>query len=755
MRLLLLALVVDTAFAQSGGFQFATLLPAVPANRFTIADFNLDNRLDFAVASRASGAISIYLQTSEMVFVSAPGSPATLPAPAGDVASGDFNNDGKPDLAISVDGSFTPAETRVWLGVGNGQFTPKTAIGSGSAFAPHVIRAADFNRDGNMDLAVLTWGAVQVLRGDGTGNFVVSPPELFSSAGTDSDHYAGMDVGDIDGDGDTDVAVAWQGPTYTSPFRLLVASNDGRGAFSGSSVSSSAAYCCSREVQLVVADATGDARSEILVNYLAWTGPSALTPQNVMPYAGAYNGFAVADVNFDGIPDWFTAAGSLTVGINSGSSVAPAAPGSPYPFRSLYLGPIAAMDLDGDHKPDVVLRESQGLQILRNRLPYTPAVSSQQIQFPSIADAVVGGPDVRLTATASSGLPVMFSSSTTSVCDVVSKTLVRLSRSGVCTIMARQPGNQNFDPAPSIARSFTVGLSSQTITFAALADRALASETFSVAATTSSGLAVSFSAAPASVCRMAGIVVTLLSVGRCLITASQSGNSSYSAALPVTREFGVTGGPQITSISNAASYVAGRLAPESYGVLFGTGLAPDPAVLLRDASGASRSLELIFAGTTQINFVVPSGVTLGDAALIVRNVSGSAEFPVTIAATAPGLFSANGTGQGLAAAQALIVNADKSVTTLTVADGPIRVLPGTEVYLVLYGTGIRGHGPSVSATIGGRAAEVLFAGPQGSFPGLDQVNLRVPAFPNGIPASAEIRITVDDNTANPVSVQFR
>jgi uncharacterized protein (TIGR03437 family) len=145
---------------------------------------------------------------------------------------------------------------------------------------------------------------------------------------------------------------------------------------------------------------------------------------------------------------------------------------------------------------------------------------------------------------------------------------------------------------------------------------------------------------------------------------------------------------------------------------------------------------------------------MGQAAVTVTTATGASEFPVTITPTAPGLFSATGSGQGLAAAQALIVNADKSITTLTVGDGPIPVRAGTEIYLVLYGTGIRAHGPDVSALIAGRNVELLYAGPQGAFPGLDQVNLRVPLSVAGL-GNVEIRLTVDGVAVNAVTATFQ
>jgi uncharacterized protein (TIGR03437 family) len=210
----------------------------------------------------------------------------------------------------------------------------------------------------------------------------------------------------------------------------------------------------------------------------------------------------------------------------------------------------------------------------------------------------------------------------------------------------------------------------------------------------------------------------------------------------------------VESIKNSASYAVGTLAPASFGSLFGIRLT-GATLRLRDSAGTLHTPELIFSGPTQINFIVPTSTARGAATVTVTTPFGAAEFPLSIEATAPGLFSADFTGQGLAAAQALLVNPNGSVTTLTVGNGPIPVGNATEIYLVLYGTGIRGRSlTGVFATVAGAQAEVLYAGSQGTFPALDQVNLRVPLTVRGR-GTVEIRVFVDGVAANVVTAFFQ
>ena len=83
----------------------------------------------------------------------------------------------------------------------------------------------------------------------------------------------------------------------------------------------------------------------------------------------------------------------------------------------------------------------------------TPA--DQTISFGALADRTLAASPFTVSATASSGLPVSFSSLTTPVC-TVSGTTVTLVATGLCTIRAAQAGNANFNPAPNVDRSFTV-----------------------------------------------------------------------------------------------------------------------------------------------------------------------------------------------------------------------------------------------------------------------------------------------------------
>jgi hypothetical protein len=187
----------------------------------------------------------------------------------------------------------------------------------------------------------------------------------------------------------------------------------------------------------------------------------------------------------------------------------------------------------------------------------TRSASVQTINFGSAAPggAVVGGVDYAVIATASSGLPVdvWAASDSAGVCHVIG-TIVHFDGIGTCTIRASQPGDANYQAAPLVQQSFSVGLVLQTISFSSTppAGAVVGITTYVVAATATSGLPVVFSAdsASASVCTVSGSTVTAVGAGTCVIDANQFGNGTYEAASEVQQSFAVGGGAPSLSVQS-------------------------------------------------------------------------------------------------------------------------------------------------------------------------------------------------------------
>lgn len=231
--------------------------------------------------------------------------------------------------------------------------------------------------------------------------------------------------------------------------------------------------------------------------------------------------------------------------------------------------------------------------------------------------------------------------------------------------------------------------------------------------------------------------------------------------------------------SSAAPSVA--VAPGSIASMYGSNLAsgnttasalPLPTTLggltlsVTDSSGAQQAAALNFVSPTQVNFIIPSGAALGEATFTAASGSTSQTATTLISNVAPTLFTMNGTGSGVAAATAVeVLNSQpQQQTPVTVfqcaASGctpvPINVGINGNVYLTLYGTGIRNKSSlaNVQVTINGVSVQVLYAGAQPTFPGLDQVNVSLPAALSGT-GNANVVLTVDKQVSNTVLLNFQ
>jgi sugar lactone lactonase YvrE len=187
-------------------------------------------------------------------------------------------------------------------------------------------------------------------------------------------------------------------------------------------------------------------------------------------------------------------------------------------------------------------------------------------------------------ATASSGLAVTFTSS--GACSNSGATYTMTNSTGTCSVIANQAGNSNYSAAPRVTLSVAATLATQAITFTHNPPTSAAyKSTFTVAATASSGLAVTFTSSGA--CSNSGATYTMTSsTGTCSVIANQAGNSDYSAAPRVTLSVAATLATQAITFTN------GPPATAAYNTSFtvaATGGASGNAVTFTSSGSCSNS----------------------------------------------------------------------------------------------------------------------------------------------------------------------
>lgn len=274
-------------------------------------DFNADGKPDVAVVIQASNNLTILLGNGDGTFTTSSSTPSTGRSPS-DIATGDLNGDGRLDLAVTNTNDNT---ITILLGKGDGTFTSATTVVT--SMAPVGIVAADFDGDGNLDLAstysYYSSGCVSVFHGNGDGSFV-STPGLAPYEPTSCYVAAAADVNQ---DGHIDLVVA----DYDN-YRVYAYMGTGDGTFPITKTSAQSDNHYS-PVGLTVGDFNGDG----IIDYAAVSimagaislgtgnGDGTFTLKNDSALAGNPNSFiAAADLTGDGTSDIVSETGTGALG---------------------------------------------------------------------------------------------------------------------------------------------------------------------------------------------------------------------------------------------------------------------------------------------------------------------------------------------------------------------------------------------------------------------------------------------------------
>jgi hypothetical protein len=382
---------------------FTTLTTPVSV---TIGDLDGDGKPDLAVADFGSLRVSVFLNTSTSGSITT-GSFATrvdltTPTQPTNIAIGDLDGDGKPDLAVACANSSKVSILRNTSTIGSISFATSVDFTTGTSASSVAI--GDLDGDGKPDLAVSnkTSNTVSIFRNTSTSGSIAFTGKVDFTTGTSPNSLA---ISDLDGDGKPDIAVANSGSASVSVFRNTSTSGV---AFTAASFATAVNLTTATTPNYVaIGDLDGDGKPDLATANTNGTNPSVSVLRNTST-SGSITFVAKVDFTTGGTP-YYIAIGDLDGDGKQDLAIANRGTTTTSVLRNtstigtttfvakvdFTTGPtstsVAIGDIDGDGKPDLVATDyntfapiSNSVSILRNAPIYTPSIN---ITFTNTATA--------------------------------------------------------------------------------------------------------------------------------------------------------------------------------------------------------------------------------------------------------------------------------------------------------------------------------------------------------------------------------
>ncbi|HMX25587.1 MAG TPA: FG-GAP-like repeat-containing protein, partial [Blastocatellia bacterium] len=746
-------------------------------------DLNADGRLDLAVGNtfEGRGNVSILLANASGGF-NAPANITLTELPLGGVPHlvvGDLNADGKKDLVATV-----PATASIipLLGDGAGKFTLSASFTSG--LTPRAAVLGEFTGDGKTDvLAVIGRingnGLLSLFPGDGAGGLIAArnyaapfqPRQLVNA--------------DFTGDGKTDLLIlggTCQLTNCAGNGSVMLRAGNGVGGFNVGSEFEVG----NNPIAMVTGDFNNDGKPDVAAANAGFNNVSILLNNGNGGFGSAMNisvaaqprAIATGDFNNDGKNDLVVTHVApainqiLTVllGNGAGGFSNPMTITSTQPFFS-----VEAADVNGDGNADLVASNyssasggsnpQRGIYVLPGNggggFGAARQISTELATEMELFDFNGDGLLDIAAATGDDKLSILFG---TGAGNFAAPVIYALRSVGSLNAGSRAlvPADVNSDGRPDV-----IVTNSGTESVEILLGNGVGGF----------GVPLAFWVGRQSVSVTAG---DFNGDGR-MDLATANANSTATVLLNACL---LNGNAPATTVSAAA--FTRPLTGEAIAAVFGVGLAtstqvattiPLPVSLggttvrVRDGNATERFAPLFFVSPGQINFLIPPGTAVGTAVITITSGNGTISVgTASINDSAPALFTANGDGQSVAAATVLRVKADGSLLYEPVArfDSALnRFVPvpidfgadlgsaSDRLFLVLFGTGLRNRSSSfLQVKIGELTLGTLYAGPQGDFVGLDQINVQLPRS-SALRGETDLKLNLENSFSNTVKISFK
>jgi hypothetical protein len=349
-------------------------------------DFNGDGRPDVATINGTSSNVSVFLR-GPGGFVQETGSPVAVGSGPSGAAVGDYNGDGRTDLAVA---SFVTGTVSVLLRQAGGGFALEGGAAISLGQRVSAIAAGDFNSDGRLDLAAAEGDSSQVvlLLRNGPNTGFTAQPALATGLTPSA-----IAVGDVNGDKLADLAIANRGSDSVTILRRVPG-----GSFS----TETAVPAGDDPVGIVAADFDGNGRADLAVTnatpgtvsaFLRRPSNDGFTAEPPIHVSAAPVGIDAADLDRDGRPDLAVAANAGAVEIlrrNAGGGFTrdPSIP------LAGAVNDVAAADFNGDSRPDLAASSYTGaaadtFSVLLNQVPpLPPPVAGKTVNVEPVSGTV-------------------------------------------------------------------------------------------------------------------------------------------------------------------------------------------------------------------------------------------------------------------------------------------------------------------------------------------------------------------------------